>query len=121
MTDEMIWHLFGSIFKRFEAAQDFTQSKPLLAHYTSLNVLEKILHYLNGPRGVEPKLRFAIRPIDGLTDPDLSLEKIVNAILLGPSTSSPLAARSVARMLDVIGKAALKDRLFASTIPYRAM
>jgi hypothetical protein len=79
-----------------------------------------MLHYLNGPRGVEPKFRFKVAPIDGLTAADLSLNKIIAALLLGPSTSSPLAARAVARMLDVIGKPELKDRLFASTIPLRS-
>jgi hypothetical protein len=68
---------------------------------------------------VEPKLRFKVAPLAGVTDHELSLENIVSAILLGPSTSSPLAAASVARMLDLIGKPALKARLHASTIPFR--
>jgi hypothetical protein len=81
--------------------------------------LASMLHYVNGSRGVEPKLRFKIGYIEGLTAPDLSLGKIVSAILLGPSTSSPLAKRSVERMLTLIGKAELIDRLHASTIPLR--
>lgn len=78
-----------------------------------------MLHNQNGPRGVEPKPRFKIAPFDGVTAPDLSLQKIVAKILLGPSTLSPLAHRSVARMLEVIGKPELTDRLVASTIPLR--
>jgi hypothetical protein len=77
-------------------------------------------HYLNGPRGVEPKLRYKVEPIEGVTSPDLSFNNILSSILLGPSTSSPLAFRSVERMLEVIGKPELKDRLIASTIPLRA-
>jgi hypothetical protein len=81
--------------------------------------LKPMLHYFNGPKGVEPKLRFKVQPVDGWTSPDLSLNKIIHSIILGPSTSSPLAERSVARMLDVIGKSELKDRLIASSIPFR--
>jgi hypothetical protein len=77
--------------------------------------MKHMLHYSNGPRGVEPKLRLPVGPIEGVTQPDLSFEKIVHSIILGPSTASPLAHASVARMLDLIGKPGLKNRLHAST------
>jgi hypothetical protein len=83
--------------------------------------LKPMLHYFNGPRGIEPKLRYKVAPVERVTAPDLSLEKLLSAILLGPSTSSLLARRSVERMLEVIGKPELKDRLFASSIPFRAI
>lgn len=82
--------------------------------------LKGMLHYLNGPRGVEPKLRFKVGPIDRVTGTDLSLGQIISAILLGPSVSSPLAIQSVSRMLDVLGKGEFKGRVHASTIPFRA-
>ncbi len=82
--------------------------------------LKSMQHYLIGPRGVEPKLRYKIAPIEGVTSPDFSFDKILAKIILGPSTSSPLAIRSVERMLDVIGKPELKERLIASSIPLRA-
>jgi Protein of unknown function (DUF2971) len=78
-------------------------------------------HYLNGPRGVEPKLRLKIAPMAGVIGPDLSLDKVIASILLGPSISGPLAVKSVERMLEVIGKPELKSRLFASSIPFRAI
>jgi hypothetical protein len=76
-------------------------------------------HYINGARGIEPKLRFKVAPIEGVTAPDLSLQKLISMILLGPSTSNPLAWRSVGRMLELIGKPELKDRLISSSIPFR--
>lgn len=91
-----------------------------MSDYDPNGLFRHMQHYLNGPRGVEPKLRFKIGPIAGLTAPDLSLEKIVSAILLGPTTSSLLARRSVERMLDLLHKPDLKTRLHASTIPFRA-
>jgi hypothetical protein len=74
---------------------------------------------MNGSRGVEPKLKLKFEPIEGITPPDFSLDKIVAGILLGPSTSSALAVRSVGRMLDLIGRPELKNRLVASSIPLR--
>jgi hypothetical protein len=79
-----------------------------------------MLHYLNGPRGVEPKLRFKVEPITGITSPDLSLERIVCQIILGPTMAGELTRRSVIRMLEVIGKPTLVDRVVVSTIPFRS-
>jgi hypothetical protein len=81
--------------------------------------LKPMQHYINGARGIEPKLRFKVAPIEGVTAPDLSLQKLISMILLGPSTSNPLAWRSVGRMLELIGKPELKDRLISSSIPFR--
>jgi len=81
--------------------------------------LTSMQNYFNGTRGVEPKLKLKIEPIEAVTAPDFSLGKIVHSILLGPTTSSPLAIRSVTRMLEVVGKPELIERLVASTIPYR--
>ncbi len=84
------------------------------------NRLAPRLSYHNGSKGIEPKLRFKVEPIGGLTAPDLSLGKLISAILLGPSMSSALAHRSVARMLELIGRPELIERLHASGIPFRS-
>ena len=81
--------------------------------------LKSMQSYLNGPRGVEPKRKFKLEPMAGVTAPDFSLNKILANILLGPSASFIMAVRSVGRMLDLIGKSELKDRLIASSIPLR--
>jgi hypothetical protein len=76
-------------------------------------------HYLNGPRGVEPKLKFKFEPRPGVTPDLFSLDLILAAILLGPSTSTRLAVRSIERMLDLIERPELKCKLLASSIPLR--
>lgn len=81
--------------------------------------LDGMLHYAVGRRGIEPKLKFKVQPIDGLTSQHLSLEKIVAQIILGPTVSSPLAISSVGRMLEKVGKSEMAKRLFASTTPFR--
>lgn len=83
--------------------------------------LHSMFHYWIGPRGVEPKLRFKVQPIAGFTADDLSLNKITDRIILGPSISSPLARASMHRMLDILTQSELKSKLRVSTIPFRAL
>jgi len=83
--------------------------------------LHSMFHYLIGPRGVEPKLRFKISPVPGPTADDLSLDKITDRIILGPSISSPMARAAVLRMLDILEKPELKPKLRVSSIPFRAV
>ncbi len=72
-------------------------------------------------RGVEPKLKFPIRPIDGLTEAEATLENLVHSIVLGPTSSMPMARRSVERMLELAGAPTLNARIKTSAIPYRPM
>jgi hypothetical protein len=82
---------------------------------------ESMFHYAIGHRGVEPKMRFKIGYIEGLTAPDLSLAKITERIILGPTISSPIANATVSRMFDLLGQTELKAKLRASTIPLRSI
>ncbi|QWG17849.1 DUF2971 domain-containing protein [Bradyrhizobium sediminis] len=82
-------------------------------------VLKQFLKYHIGERGVEPKLKYTIGHMPGVSANDLALEGILERIILGPSHSSPLAKRSVERLLDNIGKSHFKTLLRASGIPLR--
>ncbi|WP_247382333.1 hypothetical protein [Bradyrhizobium sp. 143] len=83
--------------------------------------MHAMFHYFLSPRGVEPKLKFKVQPMPGMTSEDLSLEKITDRIILGPSISSPLAHASVLRMFELLNRSGLKDKLRVSTIPFRAI
>jgi len=83
--------------------------------------LAPMFNYAIGDRGIEPKLRFKVLPMDGVTASDLSLTKIIERIILGPTISSPLAIRTVHRMFDLLNHAGLNPKLRASTIPFRAI
>ena len=78
-----------------------------------------MFHYSLGARGAELRLIFKIAPMDGVSEPDLSLKKLVNRIILGPSISSILAQRAVTRMLERAGKGEMSDIVLASSIPFR--
>lgn len=83
------------------------------------SLLKSMISYHNGPRGIEPKLKFKIAPVIGMTDDDLSLDRLIHAIILGPSHASELSKRSVHRMLEILDKSEWIERVYASEIPYR--
>jgi Protein of unknown function (DUF2971) len=84
-------------------------------------LLKDSLSYQVGDRGVEPKLKYKVEHVPGVTAADISLDKILYSIILGPSSASPLAVRSVERMLEKIEKPNLKPLIRASGIPLRPL
>lgn len=112
------------IFSIFTKHRGFSEEREWQAAYLRErdrnHIIDGMLHYAIGKNGVEPKLKLKIEPIAGFSADDLSLEKIVHQIILGPSVSSLLAMSAVRRMLETIGKNALADRLVTSTTPFRA-
>ena len=81
-----------------------------------LGLLQQQLHYAIGRRGIEPRLRFSTA---ALGVGALTLQGMVRRIILGPVLATPLALRSVVRMLE-IHQPAWADRVSRSTTPYRA-
>jgi len=82
-------------------------------------LLDPALGYLIGATGIEPKLRFKLEHVPGLSADDLSLTKLTDRIILGPSLSSPISQSTFQRMLRQHGEPVLADKVFASTIPFR--
>ena len=66
------------------------------------------LHYVVGPRGVEPKLILKIEPFDPAQT--WKFGDIISNIILGPSLSSWLARRSIERMLEAVGKPEFREK-----------
>ncbi|MER2097341.1 MAG: DUF2971 domain-containing protein [Pseudomonas qingdaonensis] len=120
-----IWHLFErmKIFSIFTKHIGFAEEREWRVVYMrerdSNRKLDEMLHYAVGRTGVEPKLKLKIKPVEGITTDDFSLEKIVGKIILGPTVSSPLAINAVRRMLEKLGKPEIAKRLTASTTPFR--
>ena len=72
--------------------------------------------YVVGARGVEPKLKLEIKPIAEDRKSAWTLGDILDRIILGPSTSTPLARNSIIRMLSKIGKAELCEKVHPSRL-----
>lgn len=101
-----------------------------LAERDSVNYFKTCKSYFVGPRGVEPKLKLkfgvtyqanASGAPGGPPPPPISAGKladILEFILLGPTTSSPLAQAAFQRMLEGV-KPELVGKVFASSIPLR--
>lgn len=79
-------------------------------------MLTQQLHYAIGGRGIEPRLRFTTDAIGGV---DLRLDQMVRRIILGPVLATPLALRSVVRMLELY-QPSWADRVARSSTPYRS-
>jgi hypothetical protein len=89
-----------------------------LREHDHQGVLTQQLHYAIGGRGIEPRLRFTTDAIEG-ADRGPSLEQMVRRIILGPVLATPLALRSVVRMLE-LHRPAWAERVARSTTPYRS-
>jgi hypothetical protein len=111
------------LFALFTKHRGFEEEREWRIVYTpgrdSKQVLKGQLGYSIGAHGIEPRLRFKVAPTEGVTAGDLSLEKITDRIILGPTTSSPLALAAFHRLLEAANHASLKNRVRVSGIPYR--
>jgi hypothetical protein len=80
-------------------------------------LLTQQLHYAIGGRGIEPRLRFTTEAL-GEEDTRPRMEEMVQRIILGPVLATPLALRSVVRMLELY-QPAWAHRVARSSTPYR--
>ena len=69
-------------------------------------------------KGVEPKLKLRLDQIPRASS-SLTIESLIDRVILGPTASSEMSMRSVARMLEIKGQKALAEKVHASSIPYR--
>jgi len=82
------------------------------AHY------QPMFGYHISDKGVEPKLKLRLDQIP-TTNAVLTLETLINRVILGPTAASVLSMRSLERMLKIKGKQGLVEKVFTSSIPYR--
>ena len=75
--------------------------------------------YAHGKLGLEPKLKLKLSGSTPDLPSDFRFEDIIHSIIIGPRASSPLSRFATYRMLEQVGKADLRDRVYTSTIPFR--
>ena len=93
--------------------RDQPESKNALRKY------EKYYGYLNGANGIQPKLKLPVGELLQGINANVTFSDLVNSIIIGPSSASPLAKRSVERMLNLIERSSLVSKLKTSGIPFR--
>lgn len=120
-----VWEFFErlKIFSLFTKHCGFKEEREWRAVYLRerdrADALVDKLGYAVKSRGVEPKLKFKIEPVEGIAGGNVNLESLVSEIILGPTVSNPLAVKAVQRMLENLGKHELATKLSASSTPYR--
>jgi hypothetical protein len=82
-------------------------------------MLTDMLGYAIGARGIEPKLKLDLVRLGKIVGQDLSPQRILSRLILGPSISSPLLRATVIRMLETLGLGGLSDKVVTSETPYR--
>jgi len=83
-------------------------------------VLAHLYGYAVSSRGIAPKLKLKIEDFPGAPK-GMRLEDMIDGIILGPTSSSPLSKEAVIRMCDRHGRPSLKERITTSSIPFRPL
>ena len=131
IPDEELWLASYYLFERFKLFAllskhlGFREEDEWRLIYLSERDKNQLLYsmigYVIGSRGIEPKLRLEIAPIEGAIANDISLNNIIERIILGPTTSSPLSKAMTEKMFDQLKMSELKAKLRTSSIPFRKM
>lgn len=128
-SDEDLFHIAYYWIERLKVFSLFTKHKGFheeqewrivyMNERDKAGKLKSMQSYAITPRGVEPKLKFKVQPLEGLFGDHLSLEGIIDRIILGPTTSTVIAKNTVKRLLQQRGKPGLAEKINPSTIPFR--
>lgn len=81
----------------------------------------KRFYALHTSRGLEPRCPLKFDEIKNAADQVITPDQLIDKIILGPSSAGPFAIETFKRMLDTTPYHVLKNRVFGSTIPYRAV
>ncbi|WP_250454487.1 DUF2971 domain-containing protein [Caballeronia sp. ATUFL_M2_KS44] len=90
-----------------------------LRHHDYQKKLTDCLSYLVTHSGVHPKLKLKFEPLPGAVDANVSLENLVESIILGPSLANALSKMAICRMLEHLGRPDLATRVRSSSTPFR--
>ena len=111
------------IFALFTKHSGFTEEKEwrvvFLKERNTDPEIDKMLGYAKTVRGLEPKLKFKFEGRESISSGEFSISSLTHKIILGPSFSSPMALSTFIRMLDIVGKPELKEKVSVSDIPFR--
>lgn len=119
----VVWFERLKSFALFTKHSGFHEEKEWRVVYMSERDKEKkfarYINHLATNRGIEPKLKLPLKGAAELLVSNLTLENLIERIILGPSISSALGVASLKLMLKTCGKEELADRIVGSDIPFR--
>ncbi len=113
------------IFALFTKHDGFQEEKEWRAVYLNERnediEIKKMLGYTKTSRGLEPKLKFKFKSLPSITTGEFSISSLTYKIILGPTFSSPMAKSTFEKMLSLVGKPELINRISVSDIPFRPL
>jgi len=98
----------------------YLKNRDELDSESKLVFFDKYFSFFNGPSGIQPKLKLPVGEFLQSIGATVSFSDLIDSIIIGPTAASPLAKRSVERMLKAIGKENLIEKVKSSAIPFRA-
>lgn len=111
------------VFSLFSKHDGFREEKEWRIVYISDRDTEggfkEMLSYHASNDGLQPKLKLKLKDIPDALGGTISLEKLIHRIILGPTTSSVLAEKTLGRLVEQKGKHSLTRKISASSIPFR--
>ena len=112
-----------TVFSLFTKHDGFKEESEWRVVYLSdrdeTELLKPMLSYHAIDDGLQPKLKLKLNDIPELLGGKVELEKLIHKIILGPTTSSAIAALTLKRMVEQLGKPSLVDKIVPSSIPFR--
>jgi hypothetical protein len=131
ISDENVYLAAAAIFERvylfslFTKHRGFREEKEWRIAYLpsrdSNSIASEHISYHHGTNGLEPRLKLNVKKLGEKLNFPLSMEAIVQSVILGPHAASPISFAMVKRMLNAVGQKALADRTISSSIPYRSV
>ncbi len=80
---------------------------------------EKMKSYSISGRGIEPRLKLNMGALSSIFGMDYSYENLADAIILGPTASTPISVMATRKMLQEFKKTTLAKKVRGANIPYR--
>lgn len=129
MDDEDLYEIAYYFFARLKSFSLFTKHTGFreenewrmayLKERDQNNIAETFLSYNHTSKGIEPILKYNLKKLNQIFRTNYVFEDLIDRIILGPTTSSPLAMYAVLRMLEQMGKTEIINKVIPSSIPYR--
>ncbi|CUH49264.1 DUF2971 domain-containing protein [Ruegeria atlantica] len=80
---------------------------------------EKMKSYSISGRGIEPRLKLNMGALSRIFGMDYSYENLADAVILGPTASTPISVMATRKMLQEFKKTTLAKKVRGANIPYR--
>ncbi|MCB2427893.1 DUF2971 domain-containing protein [Methylophaga pinxianii] len=111
------------VFSLFSKHDGFKEENEWRVVYMSerddKKILAPMLSYQATDEGLQPKLKLKLNEIPESLGGKIELVKLIHKIILGPTTSSAIAAKTLQRMVEQVSKPSLAKKIVPSLIPFR--